>query len=68
MRQFFLVLSIAFLAISCKDTSGFKIHNGVNIAHWLSQSSARGKEIIRIASPVICSNDLSGSLTRQDIL
>lgn len=44
MRQFFLVLSIAFLAISCKDTSGFKIHNGVNIAHWLSQSSARGKE------------------------
>lgn len=43
MRHFLLILGVAFLALSCKETTGFEIHNGVNIAHWLSQSSARGE-------------------------
>ncbi|WP_336515515.1 glycoside hydrolase family 5 protein [Pollutibacter soli] len=48
MRQIIFYVFALFFFLGCKShksqksATGFKIHRGTNIAHWLSQSSARG--------------------------
>ena len=39
-----LILLLAAMAISCTSKEKFEINRGVNIAHWLSQSNARGEK------------------------
>ena len=42
MRRALFILLLSALAVSCGKKESFEIHRGVNIAHWLSQSNARG--------------------------
>ena len=42
MKRLLLALTAVCLILSCQEER-FEIHRGVNIAHWLSQSSARGE-------------------------
>lgn len=42
MKRLLLALTAVCLILSCQKER-FEIHRGVNIAHWLSQSSARGE-------------------------
>lgn len=45
MRRFLIILMAgALLLPSCSHKVKFDIHKGVNIAHWLSQSAARGED------------------------
>lgn len=39
-----LLLLLSFLLGTAKEKPVFKLNNGINISHWLSQSQARGKE------------------------
>lgn len=44
MRKVFFIVLVSLIAFSCKEPiEKFEIRKGVNIAHWLSQSNARGE-------------------------
>ena len=44
VRRFLIIVLTAVMAFSCKEPiEKLRIHRGVNIAHWLSQSDARGE-------------------------
>ena len=42
MKRFMLLLALAFVGVSCAKEEPFEVKRGVNISHWLSQSSDRG--------------------------
>ncbi len=44
MKRFLLLLLTLFIAAPAFPTTPIKLGRGINISHWLSQSSARGKE------------------------
>ncbi|MGN0068622.1 MAG: glycoside hydrolase family 5 protein [Prevotella sp.] len=41
MKRIFLLMAVG-LGFALPSTAAFKLHRGVNISHWLSQSDARG--------------------------
>lgn len=43
MKRFMLLLAMAFVCVSCAKEEPFEVTRGVNISHWLSQSSDRGE-------------------------
>ena len=43
MKRILILVLISAIALSCGKRETFELHRGVNIAHWLSQSAARGE-------------------------
>ena len=44
MKKFMLILAVAFVCISCATEEPFEVKRGVNISHWLSQSTLKDRE------------------------